>query len=230
MVRCLPIVLTLALLPLVLGQGSQAHAQRHARVSKTNKASRTVKSPARKTRVRRSASNPATKLRNAMPKRIGQGFFSRVYRSNDGNWVIKKMLPAIAGVEKVSRAERHTMAQITVKVSEALRKAGLPVPRSYIPKGKQGVLVQRYSEGLPFAKLQGKAKFEASKNQMVFFGKASRAAKLLKGHDSQWYIDKNRNNLLFNKEGKITSWIDPVVPTRGVTVQRAIDKLRAAEQ
>lgn len=204
-------------------------AQSRVRVTKA------VKSPKQKAVTRSkasprkaSSSHVTTGLRNAMPKRIGEGFFSRVYQSRDGKWVIKKMRPAIAGVEPVSKSQRSTMARTTVRVSELLRKSGLPVPQMYIPKGKEAVIVQKFSSGLTFGQLQGKAKFEASKNLMVFFGKATRTAKTIKGYDKNWYVDKNRDNVLFEKSGKVLSWIDPVVPTSGAKVQRAIDKLQAA--
>jgi hypothetical protein len=165
--------------------------------------------------------------KNLMPKRLGEGFFSRAYRSKDGKWVIKKMRPRIAGVKKVSKKQRAEMAERTVKAIAELRAEGVPVPEAHVPEGHQAVVVQRYADGILFKDLQGKAKFEASKNLMKLFAAGRRVAKAKSG--GQWYIDENRGNVFFHKDGRVKSWFDPVVPTQGKVVlsaQRALERQR----
>ena len=205
----------LVIAALVVGGGPEpARAQRGRSASP---AARAAKARAKRRTPRR------TKNKNLMPKRVGEGFFSRVYRSNDGKWVIKKLRPAIAGVKSLSKKRRAELAIITVEASELLRANGLPVPKSFIPKGKAGVFVQQYSEGIPFDKLQGKAKFEASKNRMKIFGAGNRLAKAFS--NGKWYIDTNTANLLFHKDGTVKSWIDPVVPTKPAEITAVQNKL-----
>jgi hypothetical protein len=134
------------------------------------------------------ARGTSTKAEGSPGRRSGrapgrQGFFSKpldecdfstVYRSRDGRWVRKEMRPSIHDERPVSLRERAVMARRTVRGSELLRGAGFPVPYTYLPKGEQGVIVQRFAKGIQFVDLPESIQFVAENNGKALARKADR--------------------------------------------------------
>jgi hypothetical protein len=160
------------------------------------------------------------------PKLLGEGWFSKVYASRDGAYVMKVMKPRIGDVRAVSPKRRAELARRTVRASEMLRKSGLPVPRSFIPPGRQGVIVQERAGGLTLARLRGAPRQKAKKEAAKVFRAGNRLAKAKKA--TTWYIDENIDNLRFDRTGKLTAWIDPVVPIKGAEAWGVVDARVAA--
>ena len=171
------------------------------------------------------ASGAATRARategRAFPKLLGEGWFSKVYASRDGAYVMKVMKPRIGGVKPVTPKRRAELARRTVRASEMLRKAGLPVPRSFIPDGRRGVIVQERAYGMTLARLRGPARQRARREAARVFRTGNRLAKAKKA--TTWYIDENIDNLRFDRNGKVTAWIDPVVPIKGAEAWGVVD-------
>ena len=171
------------------------------------------------------ATGAATRSRvtdgRAFPKLLGEGWFSKVYASRDGAYVMKVMKPRIGGVKPVTPRRRAELARRTVRASEMLRKAGLPVPRSFIPDGRQGVIVQERAHGMTLARLRGPARQKARREAAKVFRTGNRLAKAKKA--TTWYIDENIDNLRFDRNGKVTAWIDPVVPIKGAEAWGVVD-------
>lgn len=158
-----------------------------------------------------------------MPSRgehIGRGNFSEVYLSSDGTMVIKEIRSRIGhpGREmEVSPEEIRAMAQRTVEQHEYLRRAGFPVPKSWVPSSNPNVVVQQRAPGVRYEQLSEDVKGHAR-------GSAD-GLKSLALQDRRVAIDRGANfqdNMAFDEHGNVTAWYDPAMPldsdaTRGIS-------------
>lgn len=176
---------------------------------------------AKKARAAAARAKKQPAARRGFPALIGEGWFSKVYGSHDGKYVMKKMKPKIGGVRPVSPKRRAEMARRTVRASELLRKSGLPVPESLVSPKYGDIIVQQRVRGTTFQRLPKAVRPVAEKNAKAVFRKANRIARSKKA--TTWYIDENMANLRFDKTGSVKAWIDPVVPIKGAEAWKVVD-------
>lgn len=141
---------------------------------------------------------------------VGQGNFSEVFLSSDGSMVIKQIKTRIGhpGREmEISRDEMIAIAQRTVEQHEHLRRAGYPVPKSWVPAGNPTVVVQQRAPGVPFDQLPPEVRTSATG--------AADGLKSAAKSDRRVAIDSGRspsNNMAFDENGNVTAWYDPGIP------------------
>ncbi|HLU68434.1 MAG TPA: hypothetical protein VKZ63_19250, partial [Kofleriaceae bacterium] len=216
-----PSIALAAALALWAGLAGGAEAQR-VRARSAAPAARTARGTPAGSAARVARGTPAGAKARASRNLLGEGWFSRVYASRDGAYVVKQMKPQIGDVVPITPRRRAELARRTVRASETLRKAGLPVPRTFMQEGSADVIVQERAGGLELKALRGPARDKARRAATRLFRKARRVARDKKA--TTWYIDENLANLRFDRTGKETAWIDPVVPIKGEEAWNVIDR------
>lgn len=122
----------------------------------------------------------------------------------------------IAGGMAVTRAQRETMVRVTLEHNEKLRAAGLPVPETRAVPGRPDRLMQAYvSDGVTVDKLSGAAKTRALGEAKKLFRRAEDV--IPEDPRAPVRIDWSEQNVLFDAQGNVKSWIDPVIPVDFVT-------------
>lgn len=153
---------------------------------------------------------------------------SKVFLSDDGRHVIKKIKPKLGRVKVLDRRLRARLARRNVELMDVLRAEGAPIPRAAVPAGHPDVIVQEFvSRGAPFESLSLGARPRALAGVLAHVVRAMRAA-WRHGHRSA-LIDPNIGNFRFDRRGRVTAWFDPVgIDGPWQWILRRVQLLRAA--
>jgi hypothetical protein len=151
--------------------------------------------------------------------KLAQGSTSIVY-THKGKWAVKSMkrffYPSVQRI-KLTRLERIELAAEVGRLTRQLRtRLGSVIPNTRAQRGR-GVVVQRLVSGgedLEYIWDEPRRSLCLA-NQHKLIDAAKRELGL-PGHEEagrdSWSIDTSDHNFLFDKQGQVVSWFDPVFP------------------
>lgn len=145
-----------------------------------------------------------------MPRFLGEGAFSRAFRTRDGKHVIKRLKPTLLG-EPLTGEERAAMASRYVASIGILRRAGLPVTSARVPDRHPGMIVQPFARrGVSFGELGIRPRFRALASAIAISARAW--VHLRRAGARGVFVDPFVQNMRFDRSGRVVEWFDPVGP------------------
>ncbi len=169
--------------------------------------------------------------------KLAQGSTSIVY-THKGKWAVKSMkrffYPGVQRI-KLTRLERIELAAEVGRLTQQLRtRLGNVIPNTRAQRGR-GVVVQRLVRGVEYLEYiwDEPRRSLCLANQHKLIDAAKRELGL-PGHEEagrdSWSIDTSEHNFLFDKQGQVVSWFDPVFPAGRGLDRRATSAQRRRQE